>query len=50
MQKELGDVLWYVSVLATYLDISLTDIADDNIAKLKSRKERGTLHGNGDDR
>ncbi len=50
MQKELGDVLWYVSVIATYLDISLSDVADNNIAKLKSRKERGTLKGNGDNR
>ena len=50
MQKELGDVLWYLSVVASYLDISLADIANDNLAKLQGRKARGTLKGNGDER
>ena len=50
MQKELGDVLWYISVVCTYLDISLEDVANANIEKLKSRLERGKLHGSGDNR
>ncbi len=48
ISKELGDVLWYVAQLATELDLSLDDIADANISKLQSRKERGSLSGSGD--
>lgn len=48
--KELGDVLWYVAVLADYLDLSLDDIAATNLAKLASRRDRGVLGGSGDDR
>jgi len=48
--KELGDVLWYLSQLATELNLSLDEIASLNIKKLYSRKERGQLHGNGDNR
>lgn len=48
--KELGDVLWYVAVLADYLDASLDDIATNNISKLASRNQRGKLAGSGDNR
>jgi NTP pyrophosphatase (non-canonical NTP hydrolase) len=48
--KELGDVLWYVAVLADYLDLSLDDIAAGNLAKLASRRSRGVLGGSGDNR
>ncbi|GAA5191364.1 nucleoside triphosphate pyrophosphohydrolase family protein [Rugosimonospora acidiphila] len=48
--KELGDVLWYVAVLADYLDLSLNDIAAANLAKLASRHRRGVLGGSGDNR
>lgn len=50
LQKELGDVLWYLSQIATEFNLSLNEIAEKNIEKLFSRKERGTLHGNGDNR
>ena len=50
MTKELGDVLWYVSVVCTYLGISLQDVADLNIKKLQSRMQRGALKGSGDNR
>lgn len=48
--KELGDVLWYVAQMATELSTTLDKVADDNLAWLMARKERGTLHGSGDDR
>jgi len=48
IKKELGDVLWYVSQLATELDLSLDDVAQHNIEKLYSRMERNVLHGDGD--
>lgn len=48
--KELGDVLWYIAVLADYFDIKLDDIATKNIEKLASRQARGKLQGSGDNR
>lgn len=48
--RELGDVLWYESVLARFLGASLSSVAEKNLAKLASRKERGVLHGSGDNR
>lgn len=50
IKKELGDVLWYLSQIATELDLSLDDIAQTNIEKLQSRKLRGKLCGSGDNR
>lgn len=50
IRKELGDVLWYVSQLASELNISLDEVAEKNIEKLYSRMERGKLQGSGDNR
>jgi NTP pyrophosphatase (non-canonical NTP hydrolase) len=50
VKKELGDVLWYVSQLASELGLSLDEIAEANIEKLYSRMERGKLGGSGDNR
>ena len=50
LEKELGDVLWNLSQLATELDLSLDEVATNNLRKLKSRKDRNKLHGSGDDR
>lgn len=50
IEKELGDVLWYVSQIAAELELSLDKIAEKNIEKLFSRMERGKLHGSGDNR
>jgi len=48
--KELGDVLWYVACLCSEIKVKLEDIAKDNLKKLSSRKERGTVPGSGDHR
>ena len=48
--KELGDVLWYVAVLAYERDYDLNTIAQNNLDKLASRQERGVLSGSGDNR
>ena len=48
--KELGDPMWYLTSLADDLGFTLQDVIDTNVEKLSSRKERGVLKGNGDDR
>ena len=48
--KELGDVLWYVATIARYLDTPLSVVAEKNVEKAVSRKQRGKLHGEGDNR
>ena len=48
--KELGDVLWYLTRSANELGYSLVDVAEINLIKLTSRKERGVLQGSGDER
>lgn len=35
--KELGDVLWFVSELATALDLTMENVAMTNILKLRAR-------------
>jgi NTP pyrophosphatase (non-canonical NTP hydrolase) len=50
LKKELGDVLWYVAQLSTELGLSLDEVGAGNIEKLKSRNERGVIHGDGDNR
>src|SRR5210317_2502779 len=46
--KELGDVCWYLAVLAEELGMNLGKVMEDNIEKLSSRKARGVLGGSGD--
>ncbi|HMH48174.1 MAG TPA: nucleoside triphosphate pyrophosphohydrolase family protein [Solirubrobacteraceae bacterium] len=48
--KELGDVLWYVTQLASELELELEQIARENLEKLFSRQRRGLLSGSGDER
>ncbi len=50
LKEEMGDVLWYLAVLAHDLDLELNDIAQVNVDKLSSRKERGAIKGDGDKR
>lgn len=50
LRKEIGDVLWYLSQLSTELGLSFDQLAQENLDRLYSRLERGTLHGSGDNR
>lgn len=50
LEKELGDILFYIARLADELGTNLNNVANTNMTKLKSRKDRGVLHGSGDNR
>jgi NTP pyrophosphatase (non-canonical NTP hydrolase) len=50
LAKEIGDVLWYLAVLAKHLGVSFEEIGKMNIAKLRSRQARGVISGSGDNR
>lgn len=47
---EIGDLLWYCAAMCRELEISLEQVAIDNIEKLQSRKDRNVLTGSGDNR
>lgn len=47
---ELGDILWHVALIADNLDTSLSDVAEFNLKKLASRRQRNVIKGSGDDR
>lgn len=48
VEHELGDILWFVAQLATVFELDLAQVANTNLAKLKSRKKRGVIEGSGD--
>ncbi|MDE2336584.1 MAG: nucleoside triphosphate pyrophosphohydrolase family protein [Alphaproteobacteria bacterium] len=48
VKSEMGDVLWYLSALADDMGIPLSDIAAENIAKIRDRQSRGKIRGGGD--
>jgi NTP pyrophosphatase (non-canonical NTP hydrolase) len=48
--KEFGDILWYISALSHYFNVSLDDVAAGNLEKVLSRKQRGQTLGKGDNR
>lgn len=50
LAKELGDVIWYIAVLADSLGLSLDEIMQQNVAKLMDRKQRDVIKGAGDNR
>lgn len=50
IKKELGDVLWYISQIATELGLSLDGVAKLNIEKLQSRMARNKISGSRDNR
>jgi len=50
IEKELGDVLWYIAALGSELGLDMETIAERNLAKLAHRKKNGKIHGDGDHR
>ena len=48
--KEAGDILWQLAGLCHVMGWDLEDVAQQNLRKLASRKERGVIDGNGDNR
>lgn len=50
LRDELGDVLWYISALATEIGFPLENIAKRNIEKLKDRANRNVIKSEGDNR
>lgn len=47
---EIGDVLWYVAMIADELETTLEDVAQRNINKLADRAVRKVIQGSGDNR
>ncbi len=37
LQEELGDVMWYVARMCSFLDISIEELINSNVAKLIER-------------
>lgn len=48
--NEIGDVLWYLAVLANELGFEFENLAQANLDKLQSRQKRGVIGGSGDNR
>ena len=50
LMKEAGDILWQLSGLCKVMGWTLEDVAKSNLEKLASRKQRGVIDGEGDNR
>ncbi len=50
LKAELGDVLWYVAALCSELKLSMSEVAEYNVRKLRDRKARNVIRGDGDTR
>lgn len=47
---EAGDILWQLAGLCKVMGWRLEDVAKANLEKLASRKQRGVIDGEGDNR
>jgi len=47
---ELGDVFWYLARMCDEINVNAEEVLQLNHEKLESRKARGTIQGNGDNR
>jgi NTP pyrophosphatase (non-canonical NTP hydrolase) len=50
IMKEIGDVMWYLAVLAKHLGYKFDDVGTTNIKKLRDRQSRDKISGSGDNR
>ncbi len=50
LAKEVFDELWFIAGKAIVLGYTLEQLAELGLAKLQSRKERGVIVGDGDNR
>lgn len=50
LAKELGDVFWYLSQLCLAISYDPSEILEENLKKLASRRDRGVIQGEGDNR
>lgn len=50
LKKEAGDILWQVAGLCHVMGWTLEDVGQGNLDKLASRKARGVIDGEGDNR
>lgn len=50
IKAEMGDLLWYIGVMAADLGMTLDEVARYNCEKLRDRQRRGVLNGEGDNR
>lgn len=50
LKKEAGDILWQLAGLCHVMGWDLEDVGQGNLQKLASRKERGVIDGDGDNR
>lgn len=50
LKKELGDVVWYIAVLADSLGLSFEEVMQLNVKKLQDRQKRNVIKGAGDNR
>lgn len=50
LMAEAGDILWQLSGLCSVMGWPLDEVAEANLDKLASRKQRNVIDGNGDNR
>lgn len=50
IKAEFGDIIWQISGLCKVMGWTLQEVCQENLDKLASRKQRGLIDGNGDNR
>ena len=50
LMKEAGDILWQLAGLCKVMGWEFEQVAQQNLQKLASMKQRGVIEGNGDNR
>lgn len=50
LKKEAGDIMWQIAGLCYTMGWELEEVCQANLDKLASRKERGVIDGEGDNR